>query len=232
MKVTLHGFMGGPWHLPDVQHVALRVPFHGVPAAHADCTSWAEALDALESELPPGPITLLGYSLGARLALGLVMRCPRVRAAALISVHAGLDADQQPARQAFEAGMADRLESSSLPCFVEEWERLPLFSTQSVAQRQAQRAPREGHDGAVLSGAFRVLGTSRMPNYERMLGDVHVPLLFVAGELDAKYSELAVRYASAAGRGAACIVPGVGHNTLIEAPTFTHARLREFWDSV
>ncbi len=232
MIVTLHGFMGSPWHLPDVQHVALRVPFHGVPAAHADCTSWTEALDALESELPPGPITLLGYSLGARLALGLVMRCPRVRAAALISVHAGLDAAEQPAREAFEASMAARLESSGLPAFVDEWERLPLFSTQSVAQRQAQRAPREGHDAAALGGAFRVLGTSRMPDYERLLGDVHVPLLFVAGELDAKYSELAVRYASAAARGEACIVPGVGHNPLLEAPALTLARLRELWNAV
>ena len=229
MIVTLHGFMGGLWSLEGTPHVALRMPFHGVPPAHAECTSWTDALAALEAELPPGPITLLGYSLGARLALGLALRCPRVVAAALVSVHAGLPEAERPARAAFEDAMAAKLETAPLPAFVDEWERLPLFATQSQEQRRVQRAAREANEPAVLAGAFRVLGTSHMPDYERLLGDARVPLLFVAGELDAKYSELATRYAAI--RGDSFVVPGVGHNPLVEAPGVTLQRLRTFWEA-
>lgn len=217
MIVTLHGFMGAPLRL-DRPHLALTMPFHGLPPAHAHCTDWEHALAALAAQLPPGPVTLLGYSLGARLALGLVHRCPRIERAVLVSVHAGLPEAERPERATFEDGLARQLESGDLPAFVNAWETLPLFATQTPAQRASQRAHREAHDPRVLAGAFRVLGTSHMPHYETTLPAVPTPLVFVAGALDAKYAALASRYAAAARHGSLVLVPNAGHNPLLEAP--------------
>src|SRR4051812_30010155 len=68
------------------------LPGHGpavVPSSFAAC------VDALAAELAPhAPFDLLGYSLGARVALGLVARHPHlVRRAVLVSVHPGLASD-------------------------------------------------------------------------------------------------------------------------------------------
>lgn len=231
MIVTLHGFLGAPWRLPNVPHRALMMPFHGLPPAHAQCTRWSEALEALEAQLPPGPVTLLGYSLGARLALGLTHRCPRVTRAVLVSVHAGLEDHARPERAAFENRLANELETSPLPAFVDAWEALPLFATQTFAQRAAQRAHRESHDPVVLAGAFRVLGTSLMPRYEAALPTLQTPLLFVAGALDVAYATLARRYAEAAARGSVVVLPGVGHNPNVEAPEALHACVHEFLEA-
>ncbi len=231
--VALHGFMGSPesWSrvlAPDATPV---LPFHG--AKGATYSSWNDALAGLEASLPEGPLVLLGYSLGARLALGLTARLgQRVLGSVLVSVHAGLEGDARDERERFENGIAERLESTpSMGAFVDEWERLPLFATQSPEQRALQRPAREAHDPRVLAGAFRVLGTSRMPNYERLLGDLRTPLLFVAGAADAKYLELARRYAAAAARGRFVVVPG-GHNPLLEAPALVGEAVRSFLDTV
>ncbi len=231
MIVTLHGFMGAPWRLTDAPHLALTMPFHGLPPAHAHCTRWSEALDALEAQLPAGPITLLGYSLGARLALGLAHRCPRITRAVLVSVHAGLEDHARPERAAFESRVAGQLETGNLPAFVDAWEELPLFATQTRAQRAAQRAHRESHDPAALTGAFRVLGTSLMPSYETTLPALQTPLLFVAGALDSAYATLARRYAQAAAHGSAVVLPDVGHNPIVEAPEALQACMHEFLEA-
>lgn len=233
--VALHGFLGSPaaWEraLDDVPHVAPVLPFHG--RSPATCTDWDDGLAQLERQLPAGPLVLLGYSLGARLALGLTCRLgARVLAAVLVSGHAGLEGAERAERRRFEADLAAKLGAApSMASFVDEWERQPLFATQTPAQRAAQRATREAHRPAVLAGAFEVLGTSRMPSYERVLGDLRTPLLFVAGEGDPKYLALAQRYAQAAARGRFAVVPG-GHNPLLEAPAALGEATRAFLDTV
>ena len=215
--VTLHGFMGSPasWQTALAQpHVAPVLPFHG--ASPALCTDWEDALTQLAECLPPGPLALLGYSLGARLALGLTRRLgERVRAAVLVSVHAGLAGPERDERARFEAGLAAKLEGGTMAEFVDGWERLPLFATQSAPQRAAQRPARLAHDPRALAGAFRILGTSRMPDYEPTLAGGRTPLLFVAGAEDEKYRALSERYAARG--GALALVPG-GHNPLVEEP--------------
>lgn len=231
--VGLHGFLGAPggWAsaLARDNLVEPRLPFHGIPPVHAQCTSWAQALELLEAELPPGPVALLGYSLGARLALGLAERLgARVVAAVLVSVHAGLAASEREERARFERAMAARLESSdTMRPFVDHWESLPLFATQAQLApnlQQAQRRAREQHLPAVVADAFRVLGTSRMPHYETALGSLRMPVLFLSGARDGKYDALAARYARAAARGTHASIAGCGHNPLLEAPR-TVARL-------
>ena len=70
--LLLHGFAGSPRtlarFLPDAE--APDLPGHG---GAADATSWNDALAALE---PADAVRVVGYSMGARLALGLALRHP------------------------------------------------------------------------------------------------------------------------------------------------------------
>ncbi|RYZ66122.1 MAG: hypothetical protein EOP08_05555 [Proteobacteria bacterium] len=113
-----------------------------------------------------------------------------------------------------------------MAAFVDEWEQLPLFATQAALPAPllvAQRRTREAHDPRVVAGAFRILGTGSMPDYETKLSDLETPLLFVSGALDDKYGTLAARYAAATPSGRHAVLAGCGHNPLLEAPE----RLRE-----
>lgn len=231
MIVALHGFLGAPddfvpaleglpWH-------GARVPFHA-REEHASYTSWHAAIAALARALPAGDLVLVGYSLGARLALGLTFALgDRVRALIAISGHAGLPPAERPARARFEHEMAERLETQSIERFVDEWEKLPLFATQAAQvspERMAQqRQKRLAHDPKIVSGAFRVLGTSQMPHYETELGALHAKVTWIAGDRDEKYRVLAERYAAAGGRRE--ILAG-GHNLLLEAPDALAAAIR------
>ncbi len=229
--VALHGFLGAPHDFAPVLEglpwQGLRVPFHGLSEDHAHyteererCTSWRATLEQIAHELPEDDLVLVGYSLGARLALGLAFALgDRVRALIAISGHAGLPAEERAARAQFEQEMAHRLETQSMQQFVDEWVTLPLFATQatrvSAARRDLQRRTRLAHDPQRVSGAFRVLGTSQMPHYEAELRRLQTRATWLAGERDDKYRALAVRYATSLGR--AEILAG-GHNLLLEAP--------------
>lgn len=234
--LALHGFLGAPSDWDEVLAAcslswrAIPVPFHGATEEHASYTSWDETVRALAAQLGPGKVVLCGYSLGARLALGLAFALGE-RLAGLVSIsgHAGLPEGERAERRRFEQSMAARLESApSMAAFVDSWEDLPLFASQttnaSTQRLQQQRQIRTMHDPKRVSGAFRVLGTSAMPYYEPRLAELSAPVLWLAGGLDEKYRDLAVRYASR-GTASSVVLEGVGHNPLLEAQARTAAAI-------
>jgi pimeloyl-ACP methyl ester carboxylesterase len=90
--LLLHGFTGAPgaWDAVRAQLPAatVEVPWligHGVPEAAPEVCDFEAEVDRLAALLAE-PCVVAGYSLGARLGLGLLVRHPeKVRAAVLIS---------------------------------------------------------------------------------------------------------------------------------------------------
>ena len=226
MIVALHGFTGGAESWAAVES-ACGVPFatpallgHGAEAPSVE--TFDEEVDRLAGVID-GPVHLVGYSLGARLALGIALRHPgRVRALSLVGVNPGLehDDDAQARREADQA-LAARLERDGLEAFVDFWEALPLFETQRVlppAVRAAHRERRLGNSSSGLARALRVLGLGAMPPRWNDLPTLSMPVTLVVGELDAKFRALALR---ALRRIPTCrleVVRGIGHDVLVEAP--------------
>ena len=130
--LLLHGFLGTPstWDRVVPGTGAPLLPGHG-PDPDMSPASFEAAVDAIAASLLPGPVIVAGYSMGARLALGLAVRHPGlVRAAVLASVNPGLGGDERAARIAWDDAQAATLIEHGLPAFVDGWERLPLFATQ------------------------------------------------------------------------------------------------------
>ena len=141
--VLLHGFLGAPaaWDLvvrfvePAFPVHAIALPGHGprpwVPGmgeipegerslrGRAASSSWDEAIDAFAERLP-ARAHVVGYSMGARIALGLAARHPaRVASLVLVGVDPGLlDDTERRARRAWEEDLARDLEHGYLPAFV------------------------------------------------------------------------------------------------------------------
>lgn len=163
---------------------------------------------------------LVGYSLGGRLALGLLLRHGHLfRAASLLGTHPGLATEEERRqRRRKDEAWARRLEAEGLEAFLDAWEAQPLFSTQTGAQRADQRRMRQGLDPHGLARALRELSLGRMPGYRSRLPELTVPVCWAAGELDPKFRALAAACAAETPGSRRQILPGAGHNVVLERP--------------
>lgn len=224
--VFLHGFLGAPDHLSLIAPRALGVwlPGHGFDPWFPAGGGFVGAVDAIAERIARdtrGASILVGYSMGARLALGVLARHAHVAAGAiLIGVDPGLaDEEARAARSAAEAGRRARLAQLGLPGFVDAWEEEPIFATQASLPAMTlaeQRAQRCAHTERGIAWVLEHLGTGDQPCID--VGDVDAPITFLAGEYDARFAAIAGRLGREAPHGRAVIAPGAGHNLLLEAP--------------
>lgn len=230
--LVLHGFLGTPasWDRVfadgrslDATGSVERVVLHGHGRTPDVSAASFDAVVAALAARIDRPAVVAGYSMGARLALALAIRHPaRVRAAILVGGTPGLrDAEARRMRRAWDESQAAALERDGLPAFVDAWERLPLFATQSelpAELRAAERDRRLSHTAHGAAHAMRTLGLGVQPDFWPELATCRVPLAFLAGDRDEKLAEVAREAARAAHDGTAVVLPGAGHNLLLEAP--------------
>ena len=233
--LALHGFTGSPrsWDfLPEREHlIAPALVGHaGASDEHVAC--FEDELDRLVALLPRGEaVHVLGYSLGARLALGLAARHPaRVARLTLVSGHPGLGSDaERTARRASDAVWCELLVTRGLLAFVDAWEAQPLWSTQAglaMSIRSQKRSERSSHDAAGLVRSLRSTGLAEMPCYTPHLAEIRVPVTLLAGETDAKFCLIARAMASRLPHCRLDFVPGAGHDLLLERPELITAVIR------
>ena len=182
-----------------------------------------------------GRTTVVGYSMGGRLALYLALRHPgRCAALFLESASPGLeDAAERGARRRSDAETAARLESGDFEMFLRAWYSQPLFA--SLARREGlveeTIGARRGNDPAELARALRGMGTGAQPSLWEELPGLVAPTLAVAGELDEKFVGISRRMAGASPNARAAVVPGAGHNVHDEAPEAYLGALERFLDT-
>jgi 2-succinyl-6-hydroxy-2,4-cyclohexadiene-1-carboxylate synthase len=244
--VLLHGFMGrgASWgrHATALaarfRVVVVDLPGHGrsgIPAdiVRASVERTAEDLAVILGRIDPEAVDVLGYSLGARIALRLAVDHPsRLRRLVLESPSAGIasDDERRERRQADEA-RARRLERSGVGPFVDEWERQPIFASRSALPPRTTariRADRLRNRPAGLAISLRGAGQGSMvPLFDR-LGDVAVPTLVLAGALDTTGKARAAVVAGGIPAARLEVIPGVGHAPHLEAPTTFRSLVRSF----
>jgi 2-succinyl-6-hydroxy-2,4-cyclohexadiene-1-carboxylate synthase len=242
--LLLHGFTGtnAAWdeHIADLAarfHVlAPSLPGHGGTAAPDGAMSvegTADALAGLLRDRGATPAHVVGYSLGARVALRLAVTYPDVaRRLVLESASAGLETDRErEARRAADETLATRLETDGIEAFVDEWERNPVFASHAslASDRSARiREMRLANHPAGLAASLRQAGQGTMePLFDR-LGTLDVPTLVVAGALDAIGRPRAERVAAAVPGARLAIVDGAGHTPHDERPEAFRRLVMEF----
>lgn len=236
--LLLHGFTGDGESWSDVVArlgpgrtvVTLTLPGHEPPARRSalsmrepDFETIVDRLAGDLSHILPPPYHIVGYSMGARVALGLLTRHKEFFSKAmLIGGHPGLESPlERKKRAAADVKWADRIIAGGVEAFVEAWEEQPLFSTQAelpAGARTAQRRVRESHTAEGLAWAMRYLGLGVQPSFWDALGDVEVPVDVVAGALDEKFVKIAERMVKAIPTARIYRVPDVGHNVVLERP--------------
>ena len=237
--LLLHGFSGDceTWHtvantLADGWRVImLDILGHGgsdkpatvesyrMPALAADI---ADLLDQLEIKRTH----LLGYSMGGRLALYMALRYPaRFESLILESASPGLaDSSERAERRRRDQVLADRIQAQGIESFVDYWERLPLWGSQSRLPPEilaAQRQQRLGNSALGLANSLRGMGAGAQPNLWPRLPALELRALLLVGEADAKFRRINEAMAALMPKAQLRLVSAAGHNThLGNAPVF------------
>tara|TARA_R110002073_G_scaffold336372_1_gene532612 strand:+ start:29965 stop:30669 length:705 start_codon:yes stop_codon:yes gene_type:complete len=223
MRVALHGFTATPamWRSVGIEGPAILG--HGPQAqAHGDET-FATEVSRLTALLPKEPVHLVGYSLGARLSLAIAIAHPnRIRSLSLIGVNPGIeDSALREQRVASDATWSKVLRGQGLAAFVDKWESLPLWETQSrmpSARKDALRAERMSHNPEQLARAMDALGTGSMPPMWDALATLAVPVQIIVGALDSKYTVIGTRISQMLSNASLHLIEGSGHNPVFEDP--------------
>lgn len=166
-----------------------------------------------------GTATYLGYSMGGRFVLHTALEHPElVKGLVLISATAGIDEPaDRTSRIADDMDKAEHLERIGVEAFVDEWLQLPLFA--GLTAEMACRDERLRNTVEGLASSLRNAGTgTQSPSWDR-LGELTMPVLVVAGSLDAKFVDLGQRMVDAIGSNAGfAVVSDAGHTAHLEQP--------------
>ena len=220
----LHGFGHPPASWAEVR-AALRAPAIDCPLPGHDARwpvagGWDATLAALAARVPADAIAV-GYSLGARLALGL-LAADRVRAAILIGVNPGLaDPAERAARVTADAAWAARLRADGTAAFLDAWEAQPIFATATrapAAVRDRRRTARAALDADALADAMTALGLGAMPDLADALIVRADRARLIVGADDAKFAAIASTLATGAPALGPTVIAGSGHDPTLEQP--------------
>ncbi len=221
--VLLHGFTqsAGSWEPIAVrlagrhEVVAIDEPGHG-GSASVRAGLWEGAGMIADAG---GPGCYVGYSMGGRFALHLAVSRPEVLTGlVLVSTSAGIeDPGERAERARSDELVARRVELDGLPAFLDWWLERPLSAT--LSRESAAVRSRLGGSPEGLASSLRLAGAGvQEPLWDR-LGEISVPVLVVAGELDGAYLSLAHRLVEAIGTNASLsVIARAGHACHLERP--------------
>lgn len=225
----LHGFTqtGASWSpVLDLLSTLLvpscpDAPGHGNnPDGQRSLTQYAEDV---ASTMQTG--VLVGYSMGARMALHVALAHPqKVTALVLISGTPGLLTEtERAARRDSDNELADHLELVGTETFIDEWLALPMFSGLNNANNG--RSERLRNTATGLADSLRYAGTGTQLSLWENITQLQMPVHLISGERDEKFTELAKQMHSAIPQSTLNVITHVGHTVHLENPIATASLL-------
>jgi 2-succinyl-6-hydroxy-2,4-cyclohexadiene-1-carboxylate synthase len=225
--LLLHGFThtGSSWE-PVVaalgeSYRAITPDLRGHGAAsEAVPVTLAAVLQDLEGHTQPDRVTLVGYSMGGRIALHGALSWPeRVERLVLIGASPGLaDPAEREQRRLDDERLADEIEGSTIDDFARRWAETPVLAGLSPAVAERVHADRLRNSPAGLARALRGLGTGALPSLWERLGALDMEVTLVVGERDQKFRALADRMLPSIPAAELLVVSGAGHAAHLEVP--------------
>lgn len=194
--------------------VAVDAPGHG-SAADVVADLWRAAELVVTAG---GRAVYVGYSMGARICLHAAVAHPdAVEGLVLVSGTAGIDDPaERAARRDADEFLARAIERDGVDVFLDRWLSQPLFASLPGSARQLEDRRRNTAVG--LASSLRHAGTgTQEPLWDR-LAELSMPVLLVAGALDAKFVGLAERVHALIPGAELAVVTGAGHTVHLERP--------------
>jgi len=232
--LLLHGFTGSIETMSDFSAalrnhfcvISVDLPGHGRTSVPDDpvwytfpkCNS---VLVHILNYLSIEKCFICGYSMGGRMALVFGATVPsRVAAIATIGASGGIeDKKQRDSRRKEDEKLASFIESEGIEPFVKKWMDHPLFAGQrKLGETFLGKSCRQrlSNDPYSLACSLRGMGTGVQTPVYRELQQLDIPMLFVAGEEDKKFCDLALQLKTKCQRGCTHFIRQAGHAAHLE----------------
>jgi 2-succinyl-6-hydroxy-2,4-cyclohexadiene-1-carboxylate synthase len=136
--------------------------------------------------------TLVGYSMGGRIALGLARRLNyKINKIILLSSHPGLNVSEIPLRRKWEDEIIEKMRNLDKDKFFEFWDSLPLFSQSRTKKEISEEVFKEN------GKLFIKHRLSEQDNYFNDLILNRKKILYVYGNRDEKYTQIGIELRTA-----------------------------------
>jgi 2-succinyl-6-hydroxy-2,4-cyclohexadiene-1-carboxylate synthase len=217
----VHGFTqtGKSWvaaaqAMGDSTNTFVDAPDHG--ESQGISLSLQETGDEL-ADIAFGKV-LIGYSMGARMALHAAIQHPyAMTGLVLVSGTPGIEDDsERAARVQADEVLASRIESIGTPEFIQEWIRHPLFAKSKFSNEEIQ--DRSRNTPASLATSLRKCGTGQQEPLWVHLQEINIPVLLICGARDEKFTEIAKRMNQLMPHSTLRILDKAGHNAHLDQP--------------
>jgi 2-succinyl-6-hydroxy-2,4-cyclohexadiene-1-carboxylate synthase len=242
--IFLHGFLGSRLDFLEVVSqfkderlcLSLDLPGHGKDPVSLIEESYqldhiAHSLVNFLESLNLCPCHLVGYSLGGRIALYLLLHFPDYFSSGiLISTSPGLKTiEEQQDRIQKDRLLSQQLETESLDLFLERWYSQPLFHSikshpafEAMLERRIQGNPFE------LAKALRQLSLGQQPSLWDLLKENRIPLCLVVGGEDEKFCRLNQEMSQVCQDTQLVLFKGCGHTLHLENPSLLAQTIQTF----
>ena len=217
----VHGFTqtGKSWvtaalAIGDSTNTFVDAPDHG--ESQGISLSLQETGDEL-ADIAFGKV-LIGYSMGARMALHAAIQHPyAMTGLVLVSGTPGIEDDsERAARVQADKELASRIESIGTPAFLQEWIRQPLFAKSKFSNEEIQ--DRSRNTPASLATSLRKCGTGQQEPLWSQLQEINIPVLLICGARDEKFTGIAKRMNQAITNSTLRVLDKAGHNAHLDQP--------------
>ncbi len=178
-------------------------------------------LHKLLSQLAVRRYSLLGYSMGGRIALAYALAYARELESLILesASYGEWGWLNRLNRRKCDAELAGNIWEKGVDWFDEYWSGLSIFASQTklpAAVSQAIRARRLGNAAHALANTLLGSGQGTFPCLKNRLGGLTMPVLYISGENDEKYKAIGREFNELNPAVRHVIIQGAGHNTHLE----------------
>ncbi|HEY1768737.1 MAG TPA: alpha/beta fold hydrolase [Chthoniobacterales bacterium] len=215
-----HGFLGraADWK-PTLRHVeqtqTLDICCVDLWEDVLDCDSLSDWLDHFEKKnRAAAPFILCGYSMGARLAIALACRHPKlVRGLVVISGNPGLRSQKERAARLLDDRRWKKVFAD------EPWSRaIARWNERAVFHGHELRTKREWFSIAKLGAALEIFSLGKQPDFRGCLQKLDLPVLWIVGDNDLKFRKIAAESWIKNSTITVKSIPACGHRVPFEKP--------------
>lgn len=232
-KVFIHGFLGCPsdWeHIGDTFDYYFCIPGHSKKAVLMEKNWFPHTIAQLEKFTKHLPaFELIGYSLGARIALAFATQFPEsIQKLSLISGHIGYsDSSLKTKQKTIEDATLALLKNNTYESFLKKWYQQDLFQplTPQQLDRLIHKRSLQNHNDiiAAFEGFRHCYYPSQLNTLKMLARRTH----FIVGEADKKYFQLALQLKKEMPYLYIDTVPEAAHSIITSHPNELKALLKK-----
>lgn len=169
---------------------------------------------------------LIGYSMGGRLALHALLEGGPWDAAVIISANPGLrDPQEAVQRRSQDAQWATRALTESWSDFLSAWNDQPILGGALRDEREDKKLIQRRRE---IARSFVDWSVGNQECLWNRLTEIKIPVLWIAGEKDGKFSAIAKEAAEKSPSFSLAIAPAAGHRVPWENETWLNERIHAF----